>query len=103
MAKIASHTRRAWLAGVIAILITTGGWFQAPSSSSDVPAPTIRVSTHLVVLDVVVTDKQGNAITGLRPEDFEVEENGKAQKISTFVPAGEKLGAAQPLPPGIYS
>ena len=103
MAKIASHARRAWLVGVIAIMITAGGWFQAPSSSSDVPAPTIRVSTHLVVLDVVVTDKQGNAITGLRPEDFEVEENGKAQKVSTFVPAGEKLGAAQPLPPGIYS
>ncbi len=103
MAKIASCTRPAWLVGVIAIVVAAGGWFQAPSSSSDLPAPTIRVSTHLVVLDVVVTDKQGNAITGLRPEDFEVEENGKAQKVSTFVPAGEKLGAAQPLPPGIYS
>ena len=103
MARIALPMRWACLLGVVAIVITAGGWFQAPSSSTDVPAPTIRVSTRLVVLDVVVTDKQGTAITGLRPEDFEVEENGKAQKISTFVPSGEKLGAAQPLPPGIYS
>ena len=59
-----------------------------------VPAPTIRVSTHLVLLDAVVTDKQGKPIPGLRPEDFEVEENGKAQKLSTFVGAGENLVAA---------
>lgn len=101
-----THLQNRWtrLAGIIALVIMAGGWFQAPSSpSSDVPAPTIRVTTHLVVLDVVVTDKQGQAITGLRPEDFEVEENGKAQKISTFVPAGQNLAAAQPLPPGIYS
>ncbi len=84
--------------------LATGGWFQAPSPSpGEVPAPTIRVSTHLVLVDVVVTDKQGKPITGLHPEDFEVEENGKTQKISTFVPAGENLAGAQPLPPGIYS
>jgi VWFA-related protein len=103
MDKTALQTRPARLVGIVAIMITAGGWFQTPSSSSDVPAPTIRASTHLVVLDVVVTDKQGKAVAGLRPEDFVVEENGKAQKISTFVPAGENLAAAQPLPPGIYS
>jgi VWFA-related protein len=98
-------TRRGLLLTLLALAsVVAGGWFQAPSPSpGEVPPPTIRVSTHLVVLDVVVTDKQGKAITGLRPEDFEVEENGKSQKISTFVPAGENLAAAQPLPPGIYS
>src|SRR5437870_5586092 len=85
-------------------VVATGGWFQATAPSQDqVPAPTIRVTTHLVVVDVVVTDKQGKPITGLHPEDFEVEENGRAQKVSTFVPAGQNLGAAEPLPPGIYS
>ncbi len=84
--------------------IVTGGWFQAaPSSQGEVPAPTIRVSTHLVLVDVVVTDKQGKPIPGLGADDFEVEENGKKQKISTFVIPGEGLAAAQPLPPGIYS
>jgi VWFA-related protein len=84
--------------------LITGGWYQASSpSQGEVPPPTIRVSTHLVLVDVVVTDKQGKPIPGLRPEDFEIEENGKPQKISTFVPAGEHLAAAQPLPSGIYS
>ena len=98
--------RRRWprLSLLVLASLVTGGWFQATSPSpNQVPAPTIRVSTHLVLVDVVVTDKQGNAITGLRPEDFVVEENGKAQKISTFVNAGENVAAGQPLPPGIYS
>lgn len=68
-------------------------------SGSIPPRGAIRVSTHLVLVDVVVTDKQGKPITGLRREDFEVEENGKGQKISTFVPAGENLEAAAPLAP----
>jgi VWFA-related protein len=100
------HAARPWpfLSLLVLASLVLGGWFQAPSPSpTDVPSPTIRVSTHLVVVDVVVTDKQGKPATGLRPEDFEIEENGKPQKISTFVPAGENLAAAQPLPPGIYS
>jgi VWFA-related protein len=84
--------------------VLVGGWFQAPSSSPpEIPAPTIRVSTHLVLVDVVVTDKQGKPVSGLHPEDFVVEENGKTQKISTFVIPGENTPAASPLPPGIYS
>jgi VWFA-related protein len=55
------------------------------------------------VVDVVVTDKQGKPVTGLHPEDFVVEENGKTQKISAFATPGENLAAGQPLPPGIYS
>ena len=97
-----THLARRWpLLSLLALAsVATGGWFQAPSPPpGEVPAPTIRVTTHLVLVDVVVTDKQGKPITGLHPEDFEVEENGKTQKISTFVPAGENLAAAQPLPP----
>ncbi|MGH9504574.1 MAG: VWA domain-containing protein [Terriglobales bacterium] len=100
------HLARRWplLSALALVTVAAGGWFQAPSTApGEVPAPTIRVTTHLVLVDVVVTDKQGKAITGLRPEDFEVDENGKAQKISTFVPAGEKQPEAQALPPGIYS
>jgi VWFA-related protein len=93
-----------WLFLLSLATMVTGGWFQAaPSSQGEVPAPTIRVSTHLVLVDAVVTDKQGKPIPGLGPDDFEVEENGKRQKISTFVTPGEGLAAAQPLPPGIYS
>jgi len=69
-----------------------------------VPPPTIRVATHMVLVDVVVTDKQGKAITGLHPDDFVVEENGKVQKISTLTTPAENAPTAAPeLPPGIYS
>jgi hypothetical protein len=101
-----SHLARRWRPIFLVALtgFATGGWSQVPSTSQDsIPAPTIRLSTHLVLVDVVVTDKQGNAITGLGREDFAVEENGKSQKISTFVPAGQNAAGGQSLPPGIYS
>ena len=75
---------------------------QAPSSP-EVPPPTIRVSTHMVLVDVVVTDKQGKPVTGLRPEDFVVEENGKQQKVASLATAAENNPAPPALPPGIYS
>src|ERR1035438_9424742 len=58
---------------------------QAPA---DVPSITIRSNTRLVTVDVVVTDKKGQPVAGLKPENFTLEENGKRQKISIFVPIG---------------
>jgi VWFA-related protein len=74
------------------------------AGEASVPAPTFRVTTRLVLVDVVVTDKTGKAVTGLKAEDFVVQENGKAEKVSVFVPPGQNsppVPAA--LPPGIYS
>jgi VWFA-related protein len=77
---------------------------QTQPPAEPIPAPTIRVTTHMVVVDVVVTDKQGKAVAGLHPEDFVVEENGKVQKVSTLTtPAENAPGAPPALPPGIYS
>jgi VWFA-related protein len=77
---------------------------QAQPPAEPIPAPTIRVTTHMVVVDVVVTDKQGKAVAGLHPEDFVVEENGKVQKVSTLTTPAENAPVAPPtLPPGIYS
>jgi VWFA-related protein len=77
---------------------------QAQQSAPTIPAPTIRVTTHMVLVDAVVTDKQGKAIMGLRPEDFVVEENGKAQKIASLTTPAENAPVSKPpLPPGIYS
>jgi VWFA-related protein len=104
MAKTGLQLRWACLVGLIAIVIAGGGWFQAAPSASEVPAPTIRVSTHLVLVDVVVTDKQGKHVDGLRPEDFVVQEKGKTQKIAFFSSPGEAQKQRPPeLPPGIYS
>jgi len=86
------------------VLVTAVCAQQAQQSAPSIPPPTIRVTTHMVLIDAVVTDKQGNPIAGLRPEDFVVEENGKAQKVvSLTTPADSAPAPAPQLPPGIYS
>ena len=44
----------------------------------------VRISTQLVQLDVVVTDKTGAAVRGLTKNDFELYEGGKKQLINFF-------------------
>jgi len=76
----------------------------AQQAPVDVPTITIRANTRLVVVDVVVTHKNGQPVTGLKPEDFTVEENGKKQKVSVFVPPGiVNRAGATPTPAGIFS
>jgi len=95
--------RVALAAAVLLILASRPAILGAQQAPADVPAVTIRANTRLVVVDVVVTDKKGQPVTGLKAEDFTVEENGKKQKVSVFVPPGAAQPAAQPLPPGILS
>jgi VWFA-related protein len=76
----------------------------AQQAPTEAPGIMIRATTRLVVVDVVVTDKKGQPVPGLKAEDFTVEENGKTQKISVFVPplvTNQK--APTPAPPGILS
>ncbi|HKT69186.1 MAG TPA: VWA domain-containing protein [Terriglobales bacterium] len=93
------------LAGLFAMLAAQNGALAQQSPDPQVPAPTIRVTTHMVLVDVVVTDKQGKPVLDLKPENFALEENGKTQKITTFVtPEQNQPPAPGPaLPPGIYS
>jgi len=46
--------------------------------------PDIHVIVNMVQLNVAVTDKKGNYVTGLRPEDFLITEDGIGEKIATF-------------------
>jgi Ca-activated chloride channel homolog len=46
--------------------------------------PNIRVVVNMVQLNVAVTDSKGNYVTGLRPQDFLVTEDGIKEKIATF-------------------
>ena len=46
--------------------------------------PDIRITVDMVQLSVAVTDNKGNYVTGLRPEDFIITEDGIQQKIATF-------------------
>jgi Ca-activated chloride channel family protein len=44
----------------------------------------VRVETQLVSVPVLVTDREGRALTGLRAEDFLLSEDGRPQKIANF-------------------
>ncbi len=44
----------------------------------------LKISTTLIQADVTVTDKDGKVVTDLKPEDFEIYENGKKQEITNF-------------------
>lgn len=51
----------------------------------------VRVTSNLVVVPVSVTDAGGNAVQGLKVSDFKLEEEGRAQELST-------VGAAEEVP-----
>ncbi|OLC49083.1 MAG: hypothetical protein AUH43_08370 [Acidobacteria bacterium 13_1_40CM_65_14] len=46
--------------------------------------PVFRTGISFVRVDVIITDKNGNQIADLQAADFDVTEDGKAQKIETF-------------------
>jgi len=54
-------------------------------------SPDVHVVVNLVQLNVAVTDKDGNYITGLRPKDFTVVEDGIAEKVATFAEGNEPV------------
>lgn len=72
------------------------------------PAILFRVTTRMVLLDVIATEKDGTPITDLRAGDMEVLEDGRPQDVSLFSRASsdstraEKKPAPQ-LPPEVYS
>lgn len=64
---------------------------------------TLRVNTRLVDVNVVALDKKGRPITNLKPEDFEVYDNGVKQNVSSFMqtsaePTPEAPEAPAPVP-----
>ena len=51
--------------------------------------PDIHVVVNMVQLNVAVTDKKGNYVTGLKPEDFQILEDGIVEKPATFAEGNE--------------
>jgi VWFA-related protein len=66
--------------------------FGAQAKAQQPDVPTLNVSSRIVLLDVVVTDKQGRPVTDLKQSDFAVYEDKLPQKISSFeVPSVHEL------------
>jgi VWFA-related protein len=98
------HFRIATALALILNLATGQVILSAQQASADEPSITIRTNTRLVVVDVVVTDKKGQPITGLKAENFTVEENGKKQKVLLFAaPGTDARPKPTPIPSGILS
>jgi Ca-activated chloride channel homolog len=92
---------RVWTTKSLVVLWTFYGLF--PGSGTRLAAqegePHIHVIVNMVQLNVAVTDKNGNYITGLSPKDFAVSEDGIPQKVAAFAegngPARSLMDMAQ--------
>lgn len=80
-----------WL--LLAQFLTTP--FAQQPSSSVTPAPqadqrkpesdeVVRITTNLVQVDAVITDKSGKVVKDLKPEEIEIFEDGHKQKVTNF-------------------
>src|SRR5688572_29129030 len=70
---------------VLAIVALVAAAAAGAAARQQPPAqPTFRSGVDLVQLDAIVTDAQGNVVTGLTADDFEVSEGGTRQTIATF-------------------
>jgi VWFA-related protein len=68
-----------------AIFAQTAGSAQAPASTAPEQSPSvIKGGGEEVVLDVIVRDKHGKAVTDLTPQDFEITDNGEKHAVKSF-------------------
>jgi VWFA-related protein len=78
--------RRIAVASVVAALMAAVVSAQQPASGqSEAPPPvTFRVEVNYVEIDAVVTDAQGRVVSNLTQDDFDLLEDGRPQKITSF-------------------
>src|SRR5580765_962604 len=57
---------------------------QNPPAEQPPATPLFRTGIDFVRVDVIASDRNGNAITDLKQTDFEVSEDGKPQNVETF-------------------
>ena len=57
---------------------------QQKQQPAETPKLTESIDVRVIGVDVVVTDKKGNSITGLTKDDFQIFENGIEKPISNF-------------------
>ena len=74
----------------------------APTNAAEVTtrdeAPTFQSHVSLVRVPVVVRDKDGKAVGGLRKEDFQLLDRGKAQFVAQFSAEGAAMPKPTPAP-----
>ncbi|HVG54130.1 MAG TPA: VWA domain-containing protein [Vicinamibacterales bacterium] len=89
---------------LVALILTmvAGGAQQTPTppaQPSSIDTPVFRANVDAVELDAFVVDAQGNPVTDLTVEDFEIIEDGRPQPITSFAVVDipiERIGAPAP-------
>src|SRR5712672_491608 len=89
MMEIAKKARAVLTAVLLVLNVSLSAFAQsapqAPQSQPpQQPQYRVRVTSELVLVNVVVRDKKGNLVRDLKREDFTLLEDGKKQAISTF-------------------
>ncbi|MYB18971.1 MAG: VWA domain-containing protein [Holophagales bacterium] len=82
----------------VAWLLAVFVWEAAPAPGQEVEIPEVfseTIDVRVVNVEVVVTDRQGNRVQGLKPPDFELLVDGKPTPIDYFteIEDGLALGA----------
>jgi Ca-activated chloride channel homolog len=71
------------------LILTLLGWIFEGGPGTAQDSPNLHVVVNMVQLNVAVTDKNGNYITGLGPKDFAIVEDGILEKTATFAEGNE--------------
>lgn len=79
------------------IYLAFGTAFSAPAQETNTGQFVLQAQVPLVIVDVVVTDKKGQPIHGLKESDFTVLEKGEQMKVDSF--EEHRVDEAPPGPP----
>ncbi len=94
------HLQRFVSSAALSLVLTLSIFAQQASPPSAQATPTITKEAGLVMVDTVVTDKQGRYVRDLAAKDFRVFEDGKEQPIKNF--SSESNAAAPSVNPNRY-
>lgn len=102
------------IVAALSLLFFTSGFAQPQQPAAKPPPPgsenqqqqsvtqenhneVVRISVTLVQVDVAVTDGKGRPVPDLKPEDFEIFEDGRRQQITNFSHVSPRPSPAPPL------
>src|SRR3954463_16148919 len=85
--------RKTLLAVLLSTQLISSGLAQQPQTPPVGTSPptqkpdegdVVRITTNLVQVDAVITDNHGKLVTDLKPEEVQIFEDGRRQKINNF-------------------
>ena len=90
---------------VTAAFLAATTLFAQQQPQTELPKLSETIDVRVINVDVVVTDKKGNPITGLKKEDFHLYENGVPKTVTNFyeVEGSKALNVVAASQPGVQA